>query len=95
MPAFDAALRKLDANLSRLVNEGHLDTSAKIPVFISPAEDQISRVIDAVQESGGDVRHVLDHLYCVAAWLPLGSVQHLAKLPFVREMEMSQPVGLA
>lgn len=88
-------LGKLDDALARLLAVGHIEASQKLPVAIQSADGALDAVRDAVERSGGTVRHVLRPLNAVAAWLPVAAVGAMAALDFVEGIEVDRVMNVA
>ena len=91
----EVELAKLDDALSVLLATAHIAGSQKIPVAIQASVGQLDSVVGAVEENGGNVRHLLRPLNSVAAWIPLGAVATVAALDFVDEIEMDRVMHIA
>lgn len=90
------ATEKLDYELSRVVDSTPLDQGETIPVVIRVTDP--ARLDDAevcVEDMSGSVRHRLEALSAVSAWIPIGAVLDLAGMEFVDTMELAQPEQVA
>ncbi|HEX8454820.1 MAG TPA: hypothetical protein VF647_22270 [Longimicrobium sp.] len=88
-------LAKLDDALARLLATDYLDVSQKIPVAVQAAAGSLEVLVQAVNDNGGTVRHVLGPLNAIAAWMPMSGVAALAALEFVEEIEMDRVMHVA
>jgi len=86
---------KLDALLSRLCTEQVLADSSAVPVIIRCHSDSMADVTGRVSTLGGRVRHRLNRLNAVAAWIPLSAVPELARAETVATLELAQEFAVA
>lgn len=89
------AMQKLDAPLAEMWTGGALDPTTTIPVVIRVSDDQLRQVAEQVVQLGGTIRHQLNRLSALGAWLPVSAIAKLAEESAVRSLEMEQQFSIA
>lgn len=87
--------QKMDADLLQLLSDRLFDRGATFPVIVTAVPGCLSAVEESVIEHGGQVRHRLEPLEKVSAWLTMAAIAELSLLDSVGEMEMSKPMRIA
>lgn len=80
---------KLDASLLLLVGGG-LASEGEFPVVLTAAPNRLADVVALIGELHGRVRHRLDFLGAVSAWLSLEAVEAAAQSEAVATLEIAQ-----
>lgn len=78
----------------RSVEPSAVKTFDLLPIVVTAIAGRLDDVRRVVEERGS-VRHVLEPLDAVSAWLSLSSVTELAALDSVRTLELAQAMQLA
>lgn len=86
--------RKLDADLLALLQTGHLAPDERLPVVVTAVTGRLGEVREVVEERG-TVRHLLEPLDAVSAWLSLSDVTELSAFDSIRALELAQAMQLA
>lgn len=79
---------KLDADLSELLRS--VSHTEKIPVVVTARTDALDEVLELVDEMDGEVRHVLQRLGAVSAWLTVDAIARMSLQECVGELELVQ-----
>lgn len=88
-------LLKIDAGLSQLFRLGYIRSDQTVPIIITAGPGRLQSVVSVVEGSNGRVRHVLEPLNAVAAWLPLAAVKEIVHLSFITDLELDQDLHIA
>lgn len=86
---------KLDMPLAELCNGRELAPSARVPVIVRCDPGTVTSVSDRIQQLGGSVRHRLELLSAVAAWVPLVALSELSARREVEGIELEQTFTIA
>jgi hypothetical protein len=86
---------KLDMPLAELCNANGIKSSERVPVVIRAAHGMLDSVQADVERLGGMVRHRLDLLSGLAAWVPLASIPEISSNHDVSRLELVQSFTIA
>lgn len=81
---------KLDEPLAELCNQREFGPTARIPIVIRAKREAFPNLVAQVSRLGGTVRHEIAMLGALAVWLPVVSVNTLARDPSVTAIELEQ-----
>lgn len=88
--------RKLDADLLQLLSEQLFDDAASFPVVITASSpERLGEVERLIIELGGEIRHRLEAIEMLSAWLTAAAIAHLSASDAVAELELSKPMQIA
>jgi hypothetical protein len=88
---------KLDARLHERFAEAReqLSDDSTLPVVIRCDREVVNEIVARVNAIGGKVRHQMNLIGAVAAWLPLRAIEKLGSMPEVRSLEMEEQYHIA
>jgi hypothetical protein len=85
---------KLDEQLAQLCS-GHYSSQGRVAILVRCDSDAIADVAESVEALGGTIRHRLNRIGAIAAWLPLTAVEPVARHAKVSRLDLEQSFTIA